>query len=483
MQCEPIDAKATIAARTWSPGSWRACEALQMAEYDDKAQYAKVMDKLSKVPPLVHAVEVDRLQADLAAAARGEKFIIQGGDCAERFIDCEGDRLEKNLKLIVQMGALVEAATGLPPVRVSRIAGQYGKPRSSPTEKHPTMGEINSFKVGRTHVQRAAPPACACYLPSQMCATLSRCAIPTAAPQGDNINGYAATDRAWDPNRLLEGYWHSCATLNFLRSQAANEDFGSAMLGPLDVDFLRSSPSHGSWLKAAQSAKARAAETQRSLYTAHEAMQLDLEEALTREVPGKGFYNLSAHMVWIGDRTRQLLGAHVEYFRGIKNPIGCKVGPSMAPEELKELVGILNPDRLPGHLVLITRYGNAKIESMLPAHIKAVAESGVPVVWQCDGVHGNTVTAAANKLKTRKLDDVVGECTKAIRIHRENGSNLGGIHIEMTGQETVTECTGGCTNIFEEMLTNNYETYCDPRLNYAQAIEAALLCANTLSSR
>jgi 3-deoxy-7-phosphoheptulonate synthase len=446
MECEPIDAKAVIAGRKWSPGSWRACEALQMAEYDDKAQYAKVMDKLSKVPPLVHALEVDKLQADLAAASRGEKFIIQGGDCAERFIDCEGDRLEKNLKLIVQMGALVEAATGVPALRISRIAGQYGKPRSSPTEKHPTMGEIKSFK-------------------------------------GDNINGYAATDRAWDPNRLLEGYWHSCATLNYLRSQAANEDFGSAMLGSLDLDFLRSSPSHGEWLKASQKAKASAAETQRSLFTAHEAMQLDLEEALTREVPGKGFYNLSAHMVWIGDRTRQLLGAHVEYFRGIKNPIGCKVGPSMAPDELKELVAILNPDRIPGHLVLITRYGNGKIDSMLPAHIKAVAESGVPVVWQCDGVHGNTVTAAANKLKTRKLEDVVGECTKAIRIHRENGSNLGGIHIEMTGQETVTECTGGCTNVFEEMLTNNYETYCDPRLNYAQSIEAALLCANALSSR
>lgn len=205
--------------------------------------------------------------------------------------------------------------------------------------------------------------------------------------------------------------------------------------------------------------------------------------ALTREVPGKGFYNLSAHSVWIGDRTRQLLGGHVEYFRGIKNPIGCKVGPTMANDELKELVGILNPDKIPGHLILIHRYGNSKIESMLPGHIKAVAESGVPVVWQCDGVHGNTVTAAANKLKTRKFDDILGECSKAIRIHRENGSNLGGIHIEMSGQETITECTGGTINIFEEMLTKNYETQCDPRLNYHQSIEAALVVATSLKSR
>ena len=446
MQCENIDATAVVAARKWSPSSWREHEALQMAEYEDKVTYGKVMDKLSKVPGLVHSAEVDRLQAELAAAARGEKFIIQGGDCAERFIDCEGDRLDKNLRMIVQMGALVEASTGLPPLRISRIAGQYGKPRSSPVEKHATMGEIKSFK-------------------------------------GDNINGYEPTERAWDPNRLLEGYWHSCATLNYLRAQCMTEDFGQMMLSPLNIDFLRSSPSHSQWLKAQEDAKARATEIKGGVYTAHEAMQLDLEEALTREVPGKGFYNLSAHMVWIGDRTRQLLGAHVEYFRGIKNPIGCKVGPSMAADELKDLCKILNPEKIPGRLVLITRYGAAKIESMLPAHIKAVAESGVPVVWQCDGVHGNTVTAAANKLKTRKLEDVVAECTKAIKIHRENGSNLAGIHIEMTGQESVTECTGGCTNIFEEMLTNNYETFCDPRLNYAQSIEASLLVANTLASR
>ena len=213
------------------------------------------------------------------------------------------------------------------------------------------------------------------------------------------------------------------------------------MLGGMDISFLKSSPSYADWSKVASSAKASAVEVKGGVWTAHEAMQLDLEEALTRSVPGKGYYNLSAHMVWIGDRTRQLTGAHVEYFRGIKNPIGCKVGPSMQPDELKQLCTILNPDKQEGRVILITRYGHDKVGSMLPPHIKAVQESGIPVVWQCDGVHGNTVTAS-NKLKTRKYDDVMSECKQALQIHRDNGSVLAGIHLEVTGQPTVTECIG-----------------------------------------
>mmetsp|Transcript_6543 Transcript_6543/g.13597 ORF Transcript_6543/g.13597 Transcript_6543/m.13597 type:complete len:342 (-) Transcript_6543:394-1419(-) len=339
------------------------------------------------------------------------------------------------------MGAIVAAATGKPCVRIARLAGQYGKPRSKPTENVPGFGEIFSFK-------------------------------------GDNINGYDPKDRKWDPQRLLQGYWHSAATLNYVRALQMSETFSEEMMAPLDVQFLSKSPSFASWSSVATAAKAAAAAP--GLFTAHEAMQLDLEEALTREVAGKGFYNLSAHMVWIGDRTRQLLGGHVEYFRGIRNPIGCKVGPSMGAEELKQLVKILNPDNIEGKLVLITRYGNDKVEAMLPPHIKAVQESGIHVVWQADGVHGNTVTAAANKLKTRAYADVLGECTKAIAIHKANGSILAGVHLEMTGQKTVTECTGGCINIFEAMLTNNYETYCDPRLNYGQSIEAAFAVSDAL---
>lgn len=437
---------ATVGARKWSPGSWRSCETLQMATYEDSQDsYAATMDKLSKVPPLVQPGEVDALREQLAAAARGEKFIVQGGDCAERFMDCTADYLEAQLKLIVQMGALMESATGMPTVRVARMAGQYGKPRSSPVEKHASFGEIKSYK-------------------------------------GENINGYAPTDRAWDPDRLLQGYWHSCATLNTMRGLQMADDFGASTVGCLDLDFLKPSPHYAAWSKAADKAKAAAAATKPGVFTAHEAMQLDLEEALTRPVAGKGHYNLSAHMVWIGDRTRQLLGGHVEYFRGIRNPIGVKVGPSMQPQELKELCAILNPDKVEGRLVLITRYGAEKVAALLPAHIKAVQESGVPVVWQCDGVHGNTVTASC-KLKTRKFDDVMAEVSRALQVHRESGSTLAGVHLEMTGQAAVTECTGGVVNIEEDMLTRQYDTYCDPRLNYAQSIEASLVIANALGAR
>ncbi|KAL1527143.1 hypothetical protein AB1Y20_015825 [Prymnesium parvum] len=440
MQCDD-DVVTTVTGRTWAPGSWRSYECSQMAVYEDQEELSAVLAKLSKVPPLVHHAEVDRLVAQLASAARGESFILQGGDCAERFVDCQGERLDAQVQLLVQMGAIVAAATGKPCVRIARLAGQYGKPRSKPTENVPGFGEIFSFK-------------------------------------GDNINGYDPKDRKWDPQRLLQGYWHSAATLNYVRALQMSETFSEEMMAPLDVQFLSKSPSFASWSSVATAAKAAAAAP--GLFTAHEAMQLDLEEALTREVAGKGFYNLSAHMVWIGDRTRQLLGGHVEYFRGIRNPIGCKVGPSMGAEELKQLVKILNPDNIEGKLVLITRYGNDKVEAMLPPHIKAVQESGIHVVWQADGVHGNTVTAAANKLKTRAYADVLGECTKAIAIHKANGSILAGVHLEMTGQKTVTECTGGCINIFEAMLTNNYETYCDPRLNYGQSIEAAFAVSDAL---
>jgi len=414
-----------------------------MASYEDKALYDSVIAKLSKVPPLVTAYEVDNLTSLLAECGKGLKFIIQGGDCAERFLDCNGEYVEDQVKLIVQMGAIVEAATGVPSVRICRLAGQYGKPRSSPVEKHPTLGEIKSFK-------------------------------------GENINGYDPTQREWDPKRLLEGYWHSAATLNCVRSLQMDPEFSSKMLRGLDAEAYKASPKYASYAKTASEIAQSPPNVSGPLFTAHEAMQLDLEEAFTRPVADKGFYNLSAHMVWIGDRTRQLLGGHVEYFRGIKNPIGCKVGPSMAPEELKQLVKILNPDKVEGRVLLITRYGNTKIESMLPAHIHAVQESGVPVVWQCDGVHGNTVTAS-NKLKTRKFDDVLGECVKAFKIHRECGSVLGGIHLEMTGQKDITECTGGTIDLFEDMLSNNYVTTCDPRFNYSQGIEAAFVMSSAIS--
>mmetsp|Transcript_181968 Transcript_181968/g.442723 ORF Transcript_181968/g.442723 Transcript_181968/m.442723 type:complete len:446 (+) Transcript_181968:80-1417(+) len=421
----------------WAPSSWRKFEAVQMAEWEDKAVADKVLQKLGRLPPLVQPCEAERLKSLLAAAGRGERFLVQGGDCAERFLDCEGERLEVQLTLLLQLGMIMEHLTGKPPVCIARIAGQYGKPRSKPTEVVEGYGEIMSFK-------------------------------------GDNINGYAPSDRKWDPERLLQGYFHSAATLNFLRSCTAAA--GPTDLAAINVSALKSSPDFETLQSSAREIGAKyASSAPTEFFTAHEAMQLDLEEALTRRV-GQKYYNLSAHLVWIGDRTRQLNGAHVEYFRGIANPIGVKVGPSMKAGDLQDLVKTLNPNKEEGRVVIITRYGAAKVEELLPAHIEAVKESGVPVVWQCDAVHGNGIVAKSNNYKTRKMEDIVTEIIKCMDVHKRCGTILGGIHLEVTGQD-VTECLGGSIGLTEEMLTKNYETYCDPRLNYAQAVETTFKVA------
>jgi len=409
-----------------------------MAEWEDKELAAKVLDKLGKLPPLVQPAETETLKAMLVAAGRGEKFIIQGGDCAERFVDCNQDRLEKQVKLILQMGMIIEHATGKPPVCIARIAGQYGKPRSKPTEVVEGFGEIMSFK-------------------------------------GENINGFAPTDRKWDPDRLLQGYWHSAATLNFMRGFLQYAD--GTITSAININSLNASTEFENLKQKVADISAKfSGRAAAPVFTAHESMQLDLEEALTRPVATK-FYNLGAHLVWIGDRTRQIKGAHVEYFRGIANPVGVKVGPSMKNDELQELLQILNPDKEEGKVMIITRYGAEKIEAMLPGHIEAVKATGIPVVWQCDAVHGNGIVAKSNKYKTRHMDDVVSEIVKCIGIHKKCGTILGGFHLEFTGEETVTECLGGSVGITEEMLTGNYETLCDPRLNYAQAVETAFKVA------
>jgi len=425
--------------REWSPASWRSKKALQMADWEDNELAAKVLDKLLKLPPLVQRAETDHLKAMMAAAGRGEKFIIQGGDCAERFVDCNQDRLEKQLKLLLQMGMIIEHVTGKPPVCIARMAGQYGKPRSKPTEVVEGFGEIMSFK-------------------------------------GENINGFAPTERKWDPERMLQGYWHSAATLNFMRGFLQSST-GGTVASDINMDLLKASTEFGDLNEKAQDIAARFSEQAAApVFTAHEAMQLDLEEALTRPVADR-FYNLSAHLVWIGDRTRQIDGAHVEYFRGIANPVGVKVGPSMKDDELQELLQILNPHKEEGKVMIITRYGAGKIEEILPGHIEAVKATGIPVVWQCDAVHGNGIVAKSNNYKTRHMDDIVSEIMKCIGIHKKCGTILGGVHLEMTGEETVTECLGGCVGLTEEMLTSNYETLCDPRLNYGQAVETAFKVA------
>jgi len=294
--------------------------------------------------------------------------------------------------------------------------------------------------------------------------------------KGDNINGFDPKDRKWDPERLLQGYFHSSAALNFLRSYTANGDHEP--LKSIEVSSLKESPEYSSYTADVQAIKSKAITGETvEFFTSHEAMQLDLEESLTRAV-GSEYYNLSAHLVWIGDRTRQLDCAHIEYFRGIANPIGVKVGPSMKNEELKDLVTVLNPRKEEGRLMLITRYGAGKAEAMLPGHIEAVKASGIPVTWQCDAVHGNGVVAS-NKLKTRIFDAIMTEIAEVMAIHKKCGSVLGGIHLEVSGQ-SVTEVVGGSMNLTEDMLLQNYETYCDPRLNYSQAIEAAFRAAKAL---
>jgi len=440
---EPQTHKQRGAMPAWTPSSWQGKKAEQMAEWEDKAVAKKVLDKLGKLPPLVLPSEADRLKQMLAEAGRGERFIIQGGDCAERFIDCEAGRLETQLKLILQMGAIVEHVAGRPTARICRIAGQYGKPRSKPTEVVEGFGEIKSFK-------------------------------------GDNINGFNPTDRKWDPERLLQGYFHSSATLNYLRSYISSTDPVDST--NIDISALRASKDFADISKDLRAIRAKPyGKEVLEFFTAHEAMQLDLEEALTRKV-GDKYYNLSAHLVWIGDRTRQVGGAHLEYFRGISNPVGVKVGPSMKNDELKELLQILNPSKEEGRIMIITRYGAGKVEDKLPGHIQAVKESGIPVTWQCDAVHGNGIVAASNKYKTRKYEDILKEILEVMAVHKRCGSVLGGLHLEVTGQTTVTECLGGSVGLTEKGLESNYETYCDPRLNYAQSIEVAFAAAREMPS-
>merc|ERR1712187_558691 len=342
----------------------------------------------------------------------GERFLVQGGDCAERFIDCAADRLEAQVKLILQMGMVTEHVTEKPAVCICRIAGQYGKPRSKPTETVEGVGEVMSYK-------------------------------------GDNINGVDLKDRKWNPERLLQGYFHSAATLNFLRAYTMSAD--PMALSKIKLTALQSSPKFDAMKATAREIGAKyMSGAPVEFFTAHEALQLD--------------------------------NAHVEYFRGISNPIGCKIGPSMKAEELQDLVKVLNPNKEEGRLTLITRYGAGKVEDMLPTHIEAVKATGVPVVWQCDAVHGNGMVAKSNNMKTRHMDDIVAEIVQCIKVHKRCGSVLGGIHVEATGRENVTECLGGCVGITEDMLRLNYETYCDPRLNYAQSIEMSFKVAEACES-
>jgi len=441
----------------WSPSSWRQFKILQQPVYEDLNKLEATLSKLHSLPPLVHPKEVDRLKESLAKAGRGEIFLLQGGDCAERFVDCNKQSIEAKFKILLQMSLIVIYGARIPVVRIARMAGQFAKPRSSPMEAGPSGTMIESFK-------------------------------------GDNVNSFEPDPerRKPDPDRLLSAYFHSVATLNYLRTMIVGgvADLHAAPSWSLDnvlSDQTRQEYSTiidqiMTGLDFFRVIRADTSETFHSIdmYTSHEALLLNYEEALTEAVD-KSFYNLGAHFLWVGDRTRQIDGAHVHYFKGISNPIGIKCGPTTSAGDLQALVRILNPNKEEGRLTIITRYGADKVASLLPIHIQAVKETGIPVVWCCDPCHGNT-TVTAEGFKTRKIESITSEILATFDVHAAQGTILGGVHLELTGED-VTECTGGSVELTPGQLGARYETFCDPRLNYTQSLDIAFLVARVLKER
>jgi len=437
---------------TWNPTSWQTRKAQQQPSYPDAAALERAVAALSRLPPIVVSWEIEALRERLAAAQRGEAFLLQGGDCAESFAECESDRIAKQLKVILQVSLVLLHGLKRPIVRVGRMAGQYAKPRSADTET----------KDGVT-------------LPSY---------------RGDTINRpeFTAAARTPDPDLLLRGYERAALTLNFVRALI---DGGFADLHHpeyWDLGFLRHSPAREAYEKIVRSI-ADSLDFFESLtggpvhtagrvdfYASHEGLHLHYEQAQTRFIPrAQRWYNLSTHMPWIGMRTAQLDGAHVEYFRGISNPIGVKVGAAMDSGWLQGLVTTLNPNNQPGRLTLIHRFGARDIEKSLPRLIQAVRETGQSVLWVCDPMHGNTESTVGG-YKTRRLENIMREVELAFDVHEANGSRLGGVHLEMTGED-VTECTGGARGLSDADLARAYKTQVDPRLNYEQALELALVIA------
>ena len=444
-------------SKAWTPDSWRSRPVLQMPQYPDAKALADVEAQLATFPPLVFAGEARSLKKALGRVAAGEAFLLQGGDCAESFAEHGANNIRDFFRVLLQMAVVLTYAGALPVVKVGRIAGQFAKPRSSPTEK------VNGVE-----------------LPSY---------------RGDIINDVAFTAEARipDPQRQLMAYRQSAATLNLLRAFATG---GFANLGSVHqwmLGFLKDSPQSRRYKELADrisdalnfmracglDLESHPELRATDFYTSHEALLLGYEQAFTRVNSTTGdWYATSGHMIWIGDRTRQLDHAHVEYFRGIKNPIGLKCGPSLKPDELLKLIDVLNPDNEPGRLTLINRSGAEKVAESLPGLIRAVKREGRVVVWSCDPMHGNTITSTSG-YKTRPFDRILSELKSFFSIHAAEGTHAGGVHLEMTGQD-VTECIGGARAITDEDLNDRYHTACDPRLNAEQSIDMAFLIAELL---
>jgi 3-deoxy-7-phosphoheptulonate synthase len=438
----------------WLPGSWQNKTAQQQAIYHDPAHLDQVVQTISRLPPLVTPWEVDALKGKLARAARGEMFVLQGGDCAESFDQCDPVAIAAKLKIMLQMSLVLIYAAQKPVVRVGRIAGQYAKPRSASEE----------VRDGVT-------------LPSY---------------RGDLVNrsGFTEQDRAANPELLLRGYERAALTLNYLRALA---DGGFADLHYPEnwrLDFARNSSLSSEYeaivasvreaLRFLETIADSDTDTRRiDLYTSHEALILHYEQAQTRQVPTHpGWYNLSTHMPWVGMRTAELDGAHIEYVRGIRNPIAVKIGRNMTPEWLTELLSTLNPQNEAGRLTLIHRFGAGHVAGSLPPLIETVRKTGQTVLWIADPMHGNT-EETSDGIKTRRFDNILSEIEQAFDVHRRLGSVLGGVHFELTGED-VTECIGGSSGLTAEDLKRAYKSAVDPRLNYEQSLEMALLVGRHL---
>ncbi|MDA8165986.1 MAG: 3-deoxy-7-phosphoheptulonate synthase class II [Desulfobacteraceae bacterium] len=441
---------------SWTKSSWRQHPALQQPKWPDPKEYERVLGEVALLPPLVFAGEIRAVKAMLAQASEGNAFLLQGGDCAEDFSRCTAPAIRETLKVILQMAVILTYAGGKPVIKMGRMAGQYAKPRSADTEKIGGL-EIPSYR-------------------------------------GDMVNSPEPTEagRRPDPQRLLKGYFLAASTMNLMRAFTRGGYAALHRVHAWNNEFVRNSPQGQSYEKLARQIdqalnfmRVIGIDTdipqlnQASFYTSHEALLLGYEEALTRQDSTTGqWYDCSAHMIWIGDRTRQLDGAHVEFCRGILNPIGMKVGPKHDLDEIKRLVARLNPDNERGRLTLITRFGAKKIEAHLPPLLRAIKEEGAQVLWSCDPMHGNTYTAETGH-KTRNFDEILREIRSFFEVHWAEGTVPGGVHFELTG-DNVTECTGGGRNILDQHLSRNYQTTCDPRLNAEQSLEAAFQIAEMI---
>jgi len=442
----------------WTPSSWRSKPARHIPEdYPDSAALDAVTDQLSRLPPLVFAGEARRLTARLGKVAKGEALLLQGGDCAESFAEFHADSIRDTFRVLMQMAVVLTFAAQKPVVKVGRIAGQFAKPRSSPIE--------------------------------------TRDGVTLPSYRGDNVNDQAFTleGRTPDPQRLIQAYSQSASTLNLLRAFAMGGYAALANVHRWTLDFFDATPEAARYRELADrisetlafmdacgvNAESAVQLDETEFYTSHEALLLPYEEAMTRVDSTTGdWYDTSAHFLWIGHRTRQFDHAHVEYLRGIKNPIGVKCGPGLEPDELLRLIEILNPDDIPGRLTLIVRFGADGVAAGLPPLVRAVKSAGATVVWTCDPMHGNTFKTDGG-YKTRALPQILAEVRTFMEVARAEGVWPGGVHVEMTGKD-VTECVGGPTGVTEEDLSSRYHTHCDPRLNAAQAIELAFLVAESL---